>query len=187
MRDLERFATLHVIDNAWQEHLYEIDRMREGIGLRAYGQLDPLIQYKKEAYAMFEELWDRLDEEIVKTVFNAELAETRMPRQETPTNMRAIHQEAPAMAGMAGAATEDTDVDAGVQQRGRSGRTRQSRQSGVRTRAAVPTGTRPVRSGSNRKSAETRPVPAAAGRSTRSAAEPASPDRPRHASATLSA
>ncbi|MXY98262.1 MAG: preprotein translocase subunit SecA, partial [Gemmatimonadetes bacterium] len=122
MRDLERFATLHVIDNAWQEHLYEIDRMREGIGLRAYGQLDPLIQYKKEAYAMFEELWDRLDEEIVKTVFNAELAETRMPRQETPTNMRAIHQEAPAMAGMAGAATEESDAEAGVQQRGRSGR-----------------------------------------------------------------
>ena len=97
MRDLERFATLHVIDNAWQEHLYEIDRMREGIGLRAYGQLDPLIQYKKEAFAMFEELWDRLDEEIVKTVFSAELAEAEVPRQEMPTNMRTIHQEAPAM------------------------------------------------------------------------------------------
>ena len=116
MRDLERFATLHVIDNAWQEHLYEIDRMREGIGLRAYGQLDPLIQYKKEAYAMFEELWDRLDEEIVKTVFNAELAESRMPRQETPTNMRTIHQEAPAMAGMA---AEDPDTGAAVQRGGR--------------------------------------------------------------------
>ena len=116
MRDLERFATLHVIDNAWQEHLYEIDRMREGIGLRAYGQLDPLIQYKKEAYAMFEELWDRLDEEIVKTVFNAELAESRMPRQETPTNMRKIHQEAPAMAGMA---AEDPDTGGAVQRGGR--------------------------------------------------------------------
>ena len=118
MRDLERLATLHVIDNAWQEHLYEIDRMREGIGLRAYGQLDPLIQYKKEAYAMFEELWDRLDEEIVKTVFNAELAETRMPRQEAPTNMRTIHQEAPAMAGMA---AEDPEADAGVRRGGRRG------------------------------------------------------------------
>ncbi len=118
MRDLERFATLHVIDNAWQEHLYEIDRMREGIGLRAYGQLDPLIQYKKEAYAMFEELWDRLDEEIVKTVFNAELAETRVPRQETPTNMREIHQEAPAMAGMSAV---DTDETAGAQRGERRG------------------------------------------------------------------
>ena len=148
MRDLERFATLHVIDNAWQEHLYEIDRMREGIGLRAYGQLDPLIQYKKEAYAMFEELWDRLDEEIVKTVFNAELAETRMPRQETPTNMRAIHQEAPAMAGMAGTATEDPDAEAGAQQRGRggqSGRARQSRQSGRRGGHSNGDPSRPVR------------------------------------------
>ena len=145
MRDLERFATLHVIDNAWQEHLYEIDRMREGIGLRAYGQLDPLIQYKKEAYAMFEELWDRLDEEIVKTVFNAELAETRMPRQETPTNMRAIHQEAPAMAGMAGAATEDPDAEAGVQQRGRSGRSGRARQSGRRGARSDRDPSRPVR------------------------------------------
>ena len=145
MRDLERFATLHVIDNAWQEHLYEIDRMREGIGLRAYGQLDPLIQYKKEAYAMFEELWDRLDEEIVKTVFNAELAETRMPRQETPTNMRAIHQEAPAMAGMAGTATEDPEAEAGAQQRGRTGRSGRARQSGRRGGHSDGDPSRPVR------------------------------------------
>ncbi len=118
MRDLERFATLHVIDAAWQEHLYEIDRMREGIGLRAYGQLDPLIQYKKEAYSMFEELWDRLDEEIVKTVFNAELAETRMPRQEAPTNMRTIHQEAPAIAGTQ---AEDPAEEGSAQRGGRQG------------------------------------------------------------------
>jgi preprotein translocase subunit SecA len=156
MRDLERFATLHVIDNAWQEHLYEIDRMREGIGLRAYGQLDPLIQYKKEAYAMFEELWDRLDEEIVKTVFNAELAETRMPRQETPTNMRAIHQEAPAMAGMAGAATEDPEADAGVQQRGRS------RQSGRRAARSDRDPSRPVRV--ERKIGRNAPCPCGSGK-----------------------
>lgn len=118
MRDLERFATLNVIDNAWQEHLYEIERMREGIGLRAYGQLDPLIQYKKEAYAMFEELWDRLDEEIVKTVFNAELAETRMPRQEAPTNMRTIHQEAPAITGTSGNDPHDANVTQQSSRRG---------------------------------------------------------------------
>jgi preprotein translocase subunit SecA len=109
MRDLERFATLHVIDNAWQEHLYEIDRMREGIGLRAYGQLDPLIQYKKEAFTMFEELWDRLDEEIVKTVFSSELTEAEVPRQEMPTNMRTIHQEAAAMDAM----PESDEADGG--------------------------------------------------------------------------
>ncbi len=83
-----------------------------------YGQLDPLIQYKKEAYSMFEELWDRLDEEIVKTVFNAELAESRLPRQETPTNMRAIHQEAPAMAGMS---AEEPEADTAVRRGGRRG------------------------------------------------------------------
>ena len=98
MRRLERFATLHVIDNAWQDHLYEIDRMREGIHLRAYGQLDPLVQYKKEAFTMFGELWDTVDEEILKTIFSAEIAEVEPERRQMPANMRLIHQEAPAMA-----------------------------------------------------------------------------------------
>jgi preprotein translocase subunit SecA len=106
MRRLERFATLHVIDNAWQEHLYEIDRMREGIHLRAYGQLDPLVQYKKEAFSMFEELWDRLDEEILKTIFSAEMAEVEPARHRMPVNMRMIHQEAPAMTQMPAERTE---------------------------------------------------------------------------------
>lgn len=107
MRQLERFATLSVIDNAWQEHLYEIDRMKEGIGLRAYAQQDPLIQYKKEAFAMFEELWDRLDEEILKLIFTAELTEVEPSRRQMPTNMQMIHQEAPMMqSGTAGPGEE---------------------------------------------------------------------------------
>lgn len=116
MRQLERFATLSVIDNAWQEHLYEIDRMKEGIHLRAYAQKDPLIEYKREAFAMFEELWDRLDEEILKLIFSAELTEVEPQKRQEPSNLRLIHQEAggmeaaaasPGGEGPPGAADED--------------------------------------------------------------------------------
>ncbi|MBT5873714.1 MAG: preprotein translocase subunit SecA [Candidatus Latescibacteria bacterium] len=116
MRQLERFATLSVIDNAWQEHLYEIDRMKEGIHLRAYAQKDPLIEYKREAFAMFEELWDRLDEEILKLIFSAELTAVEPQKRQEPSNLRMIHQEAGGMEAAAaspggeeptGAAEED--------------------------------------------------------------------------------
>lgn len=115
MRQLERFATLSVIDSAWQDHLYEIDRMKEGIHLRAYGQKDPLIEYKKEAFAMFEELWDRLDEEILKLIFSAQLTEVEPSRRQEPTNLRMIHQEAGGMEATAeDAATENAPAKGGV-------------------------------------------------------------------------
>ena len=114
MRQLERFATLSVIDSAWQDHLYEIDRMKEGIHLRAYGQKDPLIEYKKEAFAMFEELWDRLDEEILKLIFSAQLTEVEPSRRQEPTNLRMIHQEAGGMEATAeDAATENASAKGG--------------------------------------------------------------------------
>jgi preprotein translocase subunit SecA len=56
MAQLERFATLRVIDERWRDHLREMDELKEGIGLRAYGQKDPLIEYKQEGYRMFQEL-----------------------------------------------------------------------------------------------------------------------------------
>ncbi len=56
MAGLERYATLRVIDEKWKEHLREMDELKEGIGLRAYGQKDPLIEYKQEGYRMFQEM-----------------------------------------------------------------------------------------------------------------------------------
>ncbi|MFI5202529.1 MAG: preprotein translocase subunit SecA, partial [Candidatus Kapaibacterium sp.] len=56
MAQLERFASLRVIDEKWRDHLREMDELKEGIGLRAYGQKDPLVEYKQEGYRMFEEL-----------------------------------------------------------------------------------------------------------------------------------
>lgn len=67
-RWLERIATISTIDELWRDHLYEIDQLKEGINLRAYGQRDPVVEYKKEAYNMFVELLDRIDEQIVSKV-----------------------------------------------------------------------------------------------------------------------
>jgi len=73
LRGVERHIYLMVIDNHWMEHLREMDHLREGIGLRAYGQRDPLIEYKKESYAMFEELTRAIREETVRHLFRAAL------------------------------------------------------------------------------------------------------------------
>jgi len=83
MRRLERLALLQVIDERWKEHLYEVDQLKEGIGLRAYGQKDPLIEYKREAYNMFIEMLDRIDEQALEFIFKAQLRPepARMPQQ----------------------------------------------------------------------------------------------------------
>jgi preprotein translocase subunit SecA len=73
MRQLERAVMLQVIDTRWRDHLYAMDLMKEGIGLRAYGQKDPLLEYKQEAYDMFAELTRGLNEDIVGLVYRAQL------------------------------------------------------------------------------------------------------------------
>ena len=69
MRTHERIIMLQVVDSQWKDHLYAMDHLKEGIGLRGYGQRDPLMEYKKESFAMFEAMWDRVEEEIVRVLF----------------------------------------------------------------------------------------------------------------------
>ncbi len=69
LAQIERFAFLNVIDNKWKEHLREMDDLKEGIGLRAYGQKDPLIEYKSEAFRMFVELLSQIRNETVMFCF----------------------------------------------------------------------------------------------------------------------
>jgi preprotein translocase subunit SecA len=73
MRYLERSILLQVIDNRWREHLYDMDYLREGIHLRGFAQIDPLVAYKNEGFAMFEELLHSIWEEFSRLVFNAEI------------------------------------------------------------------------------------------------------------------
>ena len=71
MRSLERDILLRVIDNKWIDHLHNNDMLREGIGLRAYGQKDPLIEYKKEAYDMFNKMMFEIQSETVMHLFRS--------------------------------------------------------------------------------------------------------------------
>jgi len=69
MGRLERYAVLSVIDHKWKEHLREMDDLKEGIGLRAYGQKDPLVEYKGEAFKLFVTLLGEIRDDVVSFVF----------------------------------------------------------------------------------------------------------------------
>jgi preprotein translocase subunit SecA len=73
MRYLERSILLQVIDNRWREHLFDMDYLREGIHLRGFAQIDPLVAYKNEGYSMFEELMHSIWDEFSKLIFRAEI------------------------------------------------------------------------------------------------------------------
>jgi preprotein translocase subunit SecA len=74
MRELERFVILQIVDTRWREHLESMDYMREGIHLRSFAQKDPLVEYRHEGHLMFEELGREIREEVVFTLFHAEIA-----------------------------------------------------------------------------------------------------------------
>ncbi len=69
MRQIEKYAVLHVIDQKWREHLREIDTLKEGINLRAYGQKDPLLEYKQEAYKLFVSMLGEIEHETLSLAF----------------------------------------------------------------------------------------------------------------------
>lgn len=79
---IERLVSLKTIDTAWLEHLEAMDHLRDGIGLRGYGQRDPLVEYKAEAYRMFGMLTHRIDSEIVHTLFKVRVDITNKPEDE---------------------------------------------------------------------------------------------------------
>ena len=69
MRDVERRVVLQVLDRKWREHLYEMDYLKEGIGLRAMAQRDPLVEYQKEGGDMFNAMKEAIKEETVRQLF----------------------------------------------------------------------------------------------------------------------
>jgi preprotein translocase subunit SecA len=76
MRRIERILILHNLDDAWKEHLYEMDLLREGIGLRGYGGQDPLIEYKKEAFELFSDLVARIEDDVAENIFRLQVEKT---------------------------------------------------------------------------------------------------------------
>jgi preprotein translocase subunit SecA len=84
LRELERMVLLSIVDNKWREHLYEMDYLQEGIGLRAYGQRDPLVEYQREAFSMFQEMKDSIQEEFVRYIYRVELIRHDEPARPRP-------------------------------------------------------------------------------------------------------
>jgi preprotein translocase subunit SecA len=72
MRQYERHILLQIIDGAWKDHLLAMDHMKEGIGLRAYGQKDPLVEYKRESFEMFAQMKERIEDDAVRFLFRLE-------------------------------------------------------------------------------------------------------------------
>jgi len=96
---LERYIFLHVIDSKWKEHLRAIDDLREGIGLRAYGQRNPLVEYKQESFQMFEEMTNSIKSEALEFLFKVQaVREEKMTTAMSPTKQQYIHPEAGGMA-----------------------------------------------------------------------------------------
>jgi preprotein translocase subunit SecA len=109
MRQLERLVLLNITDTRWREHLYEMDYLQEGIHLRAYGQKDPLTEYRREAYAMFEELTDSIKDGFVRYIYRVELVREDEPGRPRPQRVQAVHgdQEQQANTGNAAQARSD--------------------------------------------------------------------------------
>ena len=89
LRRLERDIMLQIVDAQWKDHLYSLDHLKEGIGLRGYGQRDPLVEYKKESYALFQDMKARIEEEIVRYLFWLRPVSMEEGQPEAPVAVRA--------------------------------------------------------------------------------------------------
>jgi preprotein translocase subunit SecA len=109
LRRVERDIMLQIVDQQWKDHLYSLDHLKEGIGLRGYGQRDPLVEYKKESFALFQDMKARIEEEMVRYIFhlrpvvNEEAPNVPRPvaRRATPMTLNNPSAQAPSPFGSA--------------------------------------------------------------------------------------
>jgi len=109
MRWLERRIILDVVDSQWKDHLLSLDHLKEGIGLRGYGQKDPLVEFKKEAFVLFEDMMARIDNETIRYLFHIQIQQGEQPpeaRQPRPEPPRQPPSAAAAVASAAARASE---------------------------------------------------------------------------------
>jgi preprotein translocase subunit SecA len=107
LRELERMVLLSIIDNKWREHLYEMDYLQEGIGLRAYGQRDPLVEYQREAFDMFQEMKAAIQDEFVRYIYRVELVRQDEPARPRPQRVRVAHEDEGGAQGTGGQSAGD--------------------------------------------------------------------------------
>jgi preprotein translocase subunit SecA len=103
MREVEKFAYLGSIDHLWMDHIDHIDDLREGVTLRAYGQRDPLVEFKNEAYNLFENLVGKIDSELAHRIFRIGVA---MPQSEIPLSSARENIDKSDNTGLSGDANE---------------------------------------------------------------------------------
>jgi preprotein translocase subunit SecA len=146
MRWLERRIILDVVDAQWKDHLLSLDHLKEGIGLRGYGQKDPLVEFKKEAFVLFEDMMARIDNETIRYLFHIQVQV--QPAQ--PAEV--VHAAAPraradvAVASAAARATEQTQLPAFAREMERKHQ-RQERELQYQTGPAQAEAPKPVRAG----------------------------------------
>jgi preprotein translocase subunit SecA len=120
LREIERRVMLSVIDQKWREHLYEMDYLQEGINLRAMGQKDPLVEWQREGYDMFEAMMGAVQEDFVRYVFHLEVVRDQPARaparrlsysapEDPVQGAQALQRAAVAEAAAAGTATAVAD------------------------------------------------------------------------------
>ena len=117
LRWLERHILLDIVDGQWKDHLLTLDHLKEGIGLRGYGQKDPLVEFKREAFTLFEDMMDRIDTEAVRFLFlvrPAEPGQARPAAASQPSNRPSPNAQAGG-----DAATPDSQIARQIQQRQR--------------------------------------------------------------------
>jgi preprotein translocase subunit SecA len=107
LRWLERRIILDVVDTQWKDHLLSLDHLKEGIGLRGYGQKDPLVEFKKEAFVLFEDMMARIDNETIRYLFHVQIQQQApQPQEVAPAPARQLHGAAAAVASAAARAEE---------------------------------------------------------------------------------
>jgi preprotein translocase subunit SecA len=95
VREIERLVLLNVIDNRWREHLYEMDYLQEGIGLRAMGQKDPLVEYQREGFDMFLQMQETIKEDFARYIFHVEIVREDDARRRPPRQVRQERRQIP--------------------------------------------------------------------------------------------
>ena len=125
MRTYERIIMLNIIDAQWKDHLLSLDHLKQGIGLVGYGQKDPLVEYKKQSFDMFQEMLDRIDTTTIRSLFNLQvvseqppeaLRQRRLPRRSTSMSFTGPNQ------GAAAAGEEEGKVKTVVRDQPKVGR-----------------------------------------------------------------
>jgi preprotein translocase subunit SecA len=111
MRGTERMVMLSVIDEQWKDHLLSMDHLKEGINLRGYGQKDPLVEYKKESYILFQDLMDRIEDETIRYLFFVRFHSDNRPDLpfDTDDDMDNVDEDELDAAGVAAAAAAERE------------------------------------------------------------------------------